>query len=631
MSLRLLPSLAAMLAAAVTATPAAAASPLSVAFGNSGRFPSRSLIASAPASHPLRGTTVHVTENGVAVKEVSVTPAGVANAGDFGVILLIDASQSMRGQPIRQAMLAARTLAAERTGNQELGLIAFNRSSTTVLPLTSNPISIRSALGHLPRLASGTQIYDATLLAIRQLHDSGVAAGTVIVLSDGADVRSQSSPAEVAAAAANDHVRVYTVGITDRFFSGRTLVRLARSTGGSYTASNAERVRNVFTRVESQLTNRYVVRYRSAVGLGKQIQVRVSANGIPGAWVGSYASPPPLTPVRAGSDRQRTGHPSFWASSLALVLVAFTSAAVLVGGLFVHLIARTRRHDLRRRIGRFTIPERAADPVRPASTQASLAAHAQTWLEHFQWWPRFREEVDVAAIDRTPADLVMLTVLAALTAAVLLSLLLSAPVIALPVVLTGPMLLWAIVHTRAERQRRLFVDQLPGQLEQVGSAMRAGHSVVAALAALANDAPDPTRRELTRVVTDEQLGVPLDAALRPVARRMACSDIEQLALVATLNQRTGGNMAEVLDLIADGARERADLRRELRALTAQARMSRWIVTALPPAVLGALAVVRPSYLHPLLHTTPGVFALCLATGFVVLGSFVMRILVPPEG
>jgi tight adherence protein B len=160
--------------------------------------------------------------------------------------------------------------------------------------------------------------------------------------------------------------------------------------------------------------------------------------------------------------------------------------------------------------------------------------------------------------------------------------------------------------------------------------MRAGHSVAAAIASVATEAVDPTRRELERAVADERLGVPLDAALRPIARRMRSSDIDQLAVVATLNQRTGGNMAEVLDLIAAGARERADLRRELRALTAQAKLSRWIVTMLPPAILAVLMLIRPSYLRPLFHTTGGIIALCIGTGLVMLGAFVMRLIVPSE-
>jgi tight adherence protein B len=225
---------------------------------------------------------------------------------------------------------------------------------------------------------------------------------------------------------------------------------------------------------------------------------------------------------------------------------------------------------------------------------------------------------------------VLLTAFGTLTTATLLSVLVGSPLVAVPAFVIGPAAVSGIVRVRAGRQRRLFADQLPGHLEAVGSAMRAGHSVFGSIAAMADDATDPTRREFQRAVADERLGGPADAALRPIARRMRSSDVEQLALVAALNQRTGGNMAEVLDVIAAGARERADLRRELRALTAQARLSRVIVTALPVGLLALLTAINPSYVSPLFTTTGGVIVLCIATGLVTGGWFVMRLMVPSE-
>jgi tight adherence protein B len=260
----------------------------------------------------------------------------------------------------------------------------------------------------------------------------------------------------------------------------------------------------------------------------------------------------------------------------------------------------------------------------------SLSERTDHWLGRFVWWSRFKVEVDVAAIERSPADLVLLTVAGTTLIGIVVSLLARTPFASLPLFILAPVVMRGVVHARADRKRRTFADQLPGHLEEIGSAMRAGHSVAASIATVAEDAVDPTKREMERAVADEQLGVPLDAALRPISRRMKSTDVDQLALVATLNQRTGGSMAEVLDLIAAGARERADLRRELRALTAQARMSRWIVTMLPPALLGVLALIRPSYLRPLFHTTGGIVAMCLGVGLLVLGSFVMKLLVPTE-
>jgi tight adherence protein B len=352
-------------------------------------------------------------------------------------------------------------------------------------------------------------------------------------------------------------------------------------------------------------------------------------DGLPGRWVGFYSSPPAPARVIVHPTRA-TSAPSFWTSTLALVLVALISAVLLVGGLLVLLVPRARHNNLRARIGRFTLDEQPDVAPLQASPPGGWVEKAESLLEHLRWWPRFKEEVDIAAIERAAAEVLLLTAAIVLLVAALLSLAVGSPLITLPILLAAPPVVWGIIRARADHQRRLFSDQLPGSLDQVASAMRAGHSIIAAIGSMAEQAVDPTRREFSRALIDEQLGLPLEDALRPIGRRMGSSDVQQLALAATLTQRTGGSMAEVLELLADGARERADLRRELRTLTAQARMSRWIVTALPLGVVALLAVVRPSYLSPLVHTTAGIVVLCAATGLVVLGSVVMRLLVSQE-
>jgi Flp pilus assembly protein TadB/Mg-chelatase subunit ChlD len=620
---------------ALTVTASAGAAPLSASFGSAAPFPSRVLIVSAPAGYPVTAGTLHVREDGTRVRGLSVTPLSAAHKGDFGVILVVDTSESMKGAPLGQAMLAARTLAAERTGNQALGVLEFNHSISPVLPLTSSTPEISAALSKTPVLGGGTRIYDATETAIQQLHDAGVAASTVVVLSDGADLGSKQTQQSVAASAAANHVRVYTVGVKDRSFTPRTLTSLANATHGSYTASDGAGLRTVFTRIESELTDRYLVKYRSGQGLDEKVQVRVSVDGISKTWTGIYATPP-YSHAAASEAKGHGAKPPFWTSTLALVAVTLICATLLVGGLFTHLVRPMRRHRLRRRIAEFTTVgiethERDAQRTGGAGVgPAGVAGGIDRWLGRFALWAPFKEDVDVAAMQRSPADLVLLTGLVTLTVAVLAALLIGSALIAMPVLLVGPAVLIGVVRHKASRQRLLFSEQLPGHLEAVGSAMRAGHSVFAAIAAMAEDAVDPTRREFDRAVADERLGVSVDEALRPIARRMRSPDVEQLALVAALNQRTGGNMSEVLDLIADAARERADLRRELRALTAQARMSKVVVTALPVGLLAILTLINPSYEAPLFTTPGGIVVLCLAAGLVCAGWFVMGMLVPSE-
>jgi tight adherence protein B len=105
---------------------------------------------------------------------------------------------------------------------------------------------------------------------------------------------------------------------------------------------------------------------------------------------------------------------------------------------------------------------------------------------------------------------------------------------------------------------------------------------------------------------------------------MQSEDIGQVALVAALHTRTGGNMAEVLERVADSVRERGELRRELRSLTAQARLSRYVVTSLPFAVGGFITIINPGYEKPLFETAVGIAVLCFAILLVTAGSLWMR-------
>jgi tight adherence protein B len=172
--------------------------------------------------------------------------------------------------------------------------------------------------------------------------------------------------------------------------------------------------------------------------------------------------------------------------------------------------------------------------------------------------------------------------------------------------------------------RRAFADQLPDNLDVVASGLRAGHSMVGGLSLVVNDAAEPSHSEFQRVIADEQLGIPLEDALGTVARRMKNRDIEQVALVSSLQRETGGNSAEVLDRVIENIRERQALRRLIRALTAQGRLSRWIVSFLPVALLLLISAINPSYMKPLFTHTSGHVILALGAVMIVAGSLVIK-------
>jgi tight adherence protein B len=614
-----------MLVVGVMAAPAAIAAPsLRVSEGGGATFPARSLVLTVAKQGSLSPSHVHIAENGRAVTGAVVRPIANAAAGDFGVVLAIDVSPSMRGAPLSQAMAAARALAAQRTGKQELGVVTFDRHAGVALPLTDDAGAISRVLAHTPRVGTGAYIYNALTIAVQQLAVAKIAAGAVVLLSDGASQGAKPLPghrvtaASIGAAAAAAHAQIYTVGLRDRSYTPQRMSLLARVGGGSFIESTSSELSGVFTRIESQLTSAYVVHYRSLAPLGHQIAVSISVDGVPQASTIHYDSPPPLSAPTV----KRLKTQSFWVSTMALVILSCAAALLLAIALVVFQLPRLRRGGLRRRVGEFTTSESQA-PEAALTTSRPLASleHA---LERTQWWPQFKANAEIAGIDRPAVELVAICALGTVAGAVLLGLAFGSPVVSGLLLLLFPLVPRSIVKRRLHKQRERFAEQLPAHLQELASTMRAGHSLVAGITSMALAAPEPSHSEWARVVADEQLGMPLEEAMRSVGRRMDSEDIGQVALVAALHHRTGGNMAEVLERVADSVGERAELRRELQALTAQARLSRYVVTALPVVVGGAIALLNPGYIRPLLHTTTGVTLLFVACGLVTAGSLVMR-------
>jgi tight adherence protein B len=244
-------------------------------------------------------------------------------------------------------------------------------------------------------------------------------------------------------------------------------------------------------------------------------------------------------------------------------------------------------------------------------------------LSQTAWWSRFKLELHLAQITMPAEQIVVLTfigtgvvmwLIIAVTGSFLISL----------VALVIPIAVRAVIARKLEAMRRAFGNELPENLMVLSSAIRAGHSFVSALTVVAEDAPEPGRTEFRRVVAQEQLGVPIEDALREVVERMQSPELEQVALVAALQRDAGGNTAEVLDRVTETIRERAELRRLVRSLTAQGRMSRWIVSALPVALGLLILLINPSYMKAMFNSGIGQVFLVIAGVMVVSGSLVIR-------
>lgn len=613
----LIPVAAALVAAALA--PAASAAELQLSETQGPPFPARSFVLTLPRQAVVGAGDLAITENGQPVRNLTVTPGNQAGPKVFGVVLAIDTSLSMHGQPIADAMNAARTFAAKRSPNEQLGIIFFSHGPRVALAPTTDQGRIDQALAQVPQLSRGTRIFDAAAAAEQLLAQSHISAGSVVMLSDGADVGSQVPEGAVAAAARRTHVRIFTVGLRSASFSRSSLASLAAMADGSYAeAASSSQLAGIYGLLADRFGSEYLVRYQSLSALGSHQTVRVRVRGIPATATTTYTAPAEVLPT--GPPAKVSG---LWDKPWVVAVVAVLVALLLAGG--IYLLVRPRPQPLQERIASFVPDTIRVEDLLPVTQQpsAQVLRVAEARLSRSRWWLRFKEDIDVGEIRIEPIRLVLGSLVICLAGLALsVGALHNAPLAVL--FLLFPVGVHLFVRFKAERQRRAFDEQLPDNLQVIASAMRAGQSFVGAMSTAADDAAQPSQREFQRVVADEQLGIPLAEAMRTVAERMRSTEFEYVGLVAMLQRETGGNTAEVIDRVTETIRERAGLRRLVRTLTAQGRFSGGVVSLLPVGMLGIISIIRPSYLTPMLHNTWGVVALVLAAVAMALGWFAIR-------
>jgi tight adherence protein B len=624
---RLLALLAAAAALLAAASSASANQVVKLVESGGARFPDRAYILTLATRAPLNAGNVEVRENGGPVTNLTVTPGSAGERGDFGVVLAIDASNSMHGDAIRGAMAAARAFAARRAPNEQLAIVTFNSTPQTVLPFTTDPSAIRSALSRAPRLAYGTHVYDGVGRALGLIRNSRIASASIVVLSDGADTGSSTSAAKVSGAAQAAHVRVFTVGLKSKAFTPTALQQLAARAGGDYSEASApEQLAAIFDELGARLSNEYLIRYRSLAAPNAKVKVVVRIRGVKGSLQSGYVTPA-LPKVYTPPFHPSFGY-RFWHSPVSMLFFSVMVAGLL--GLGVALAVRPRPRTARRRLSEFvSVAEPDAGRRATTSLTDSVLTSAERSLERTRWWAQFKEELEIAEIRMPAVQIVVLTAIGTIVFAWFLAIVTGSVIFSL-FAFGIPLLVRTYIKQQLARKRKAFGEQLPENLQMLSSALRAGHSFVGGLSVVVEDADEPSRREFRRVVADEQLGVPLEDALETVVRRMASEDLEQVALVAALHRETGGNTAEVLDRVNEVVRGRIELRQRVRTLTAQGRLSRWVVTFLPVGLAVILSALNPGYMAPLFTHTVGRVLLVLAAIMVVAGSLAIKKIVEIE-
>ena len=173
------------------------------------------------------------------------------------------------------------------------------------------------------------------------------------------------------------------------------------------------------------------------------------------------------------------------------------------------------------------------------------------------------------------------------------------------------------MHRRQNKRLQAFNDALADTVTLIANSLRAGSSFLQSLEMVTREAQPPISTEFARVVREVSIGLPLEQALNNLTGRVKSSDLDLMATAIAIQYQVGGNLAEILDTIAETIRERVRIKGEIRTLTAQQRLSGYIVGFLPIGLLLFLMVAAPKFINPMFQIPPGIYGVPL--GVVLLG------------
>ena len=200
----------------------------------------------------------------------------------------------------------------------------------------------------------------------------------------------------------------------------------------------------------------------------------------------------------------------------------------------------------------------------------------------------------------------------------------SVPVAIVAGVLVGRLAMRFALNFLIKRRRTGFGTQLPDVLQFVAGSLRSGFSLAQGLDAVVREGNQPAAGEFSRALAASRVGVNLEDALDTLADRMDSPDLRWTVIAVRIQREVGGNLAEVLGSTVETMRDRASLYRHVRALSAEGRLSAYILIALPLGVGGWLFITSRSYVRPLYTTVPGIGMLVFFVVLIVVGSLWMR-------
>lgn len=586
------------------------------------------LLVSVPGGTEVDLESVSVTFDG---KDVEATAKAAASTDEVKrtTVLAIDTSNSMKGGRIAEAKTAALTYLDTVPDNVEVGIVTFDNDVVVRQQPSLDRDASRAVINGLG-LKQNTALYEGVKTAITTAGpDEG--QRQVLVLSDGQDnTKAELQPVLDAIKASK--VKVDVVALEQGAAAPQPLTAMAEASGGKVISAATDALTAAFSSEADVLARQILVTAKVPADQASDdatVAVTLEAGGTThtaSAFVavkaaGSGPAQPaedPFAVTPAASSGFEIPKEAMYGAVAAIGLGAIgLVAGLMLGGSGDKPIPLEDQLQLygatasSARIARAKVRQAPTTSITEQARQAAEKALAS----NAGFEARIAKRLEAAGMALKSSEWLLLHIGIAFGAG-LLGLLISAgnPLVTLLFLFVGLIGPWMYLSIKQARRLKAFGAGLADSLQLMSGSLSAGLSLAQSLDTIVREGQEPITSEFKRVVVEARLGVELEDALEGVAERMQSVDFKWVVMAIRIQREVGGNLAELLNTVANTLREREYLRRHVRGLSAEGRLSAWILGGLPPGFLVYLSLSRPDYVHPM-YTRP--------IGWVLLGAMVV--------
>jgi tight adherence protein B len=596
------------------------------------------LLVSVPGTDPVDLAGVKVTVDGQQVesKAVDASSGGVERTS----VLAIDTSQSMAGKRITEAKKAALAYLDAVPANVKVGVLTFDSSVKLVVAPGLDRNATKAAIAGL-QLSLETALYNGVLGALDAVGPGGATSGQrkILLLSDGKDTTGTDLNT-VLDAVKKSGASIDAVSLQQGDEVNKPLNEIATTGKGTVlTTTDPAALTAAFAEEARALARQVVVTATLPEGFDEtssNVSVTVPTN-TQAFTTAAYVPVRTVSDIEAEKAAAAAPGPVQAGPldmSPAVMYAAVGAIAVGLIGLILALAASTKKSathlTLAQQVqayGVMSVPgksgPRKEDEALPFSGSARQAAE-KALANNKNLEERIAHSLEGAGVSLKPAEWLLMRAAIAIIGG-LVGVLLGAGSLFLGVICIIAALIGPWVYLKRRRAKRLaaFGHSLADTLQLMSGSLSAGLSLAQSIDTIVREGAEPITSEFRRVVIETRLGVTLEDSLEGVGQRMESRDFEWVVMAIRIQREVGGNLAELLLTVAATLREREYLRRHVKALSAEGRLSCYVLGGLPPGFLLYLSLSKPDYVSPL-YTTPIGWILCVGMALLLgVGMFWM--------